>query len=417
MAYDEPAFRRRGADGPEPAARGARDDTTADLAGPPRRVSPAVLDDVFDDPEHGEPGRDRMAVHAVWEVVLLLAVAAVALLLYRAEPAALRGAALNSLLVYVSGLLLLALGVGLSLRVGAVNLAAGPVAVASALHFAEQGDRGVLVAGGTAALAAAAFGLVLAVVVVGLQVPGWAGSVAAILVVAVFVQRRTEPVAVQGGYEPTEHSVYVFGVAAGLTLIGGLLGTVKSVRRTVGRFRPVADPARRRGALAGVLTAGGITLSMVFAAGAGVLFAAGGTGPVAPGTGLDLTGLALGAALLGGTSAFGRRGGVFGTLLAVVLTGLFITYNGVQQWRISLLLIAATAILGGLVVTRLVERYGRPRSAGDNDRDWSGAGADPGADGWSTGGRTESWSSALPAESAGTRTASWEGDSWGGPAR
>jgi hypothetical protein len=40
-----------------------------------RTPSPQQLGDVFDDPEHGEPGRDRFAVHALWELVLLLAAA------------------------------------------------------------------------------------------------------------------------------------------------------------------------------------------------------------------------------------------------------------------------------------------------------------------------------------------------------
>ena len=50
------------------------------------------------------------------------------------------------------------------------------------------------------------------------------------------------------------------------------------------------------------------------------------TGPIVPGTGLEWTGLAIGAALLAGTSAYGRRGGIFGTLLAVAGLTLFLDY-------------------------------------------------------------------------------------------
>ena len=32
-----------------------------------------ALDNVFDDPTHGEPGRDRLGVHVAWELVLLIA--------------------------------------------------------------------------------------------------------------------------------------------------------------------------------------------------------------------------------------------------------------------------------------------------------------------------------------------------------
>ena len=38
-------------------------------------VPAAVLENVFDDPSHGEPGRDRIAVHVVWEFLLLVGLA------------------------------------------------------------------------------------------------------------------------------------------------------------------------------------------------------------------------------------------------------------------------------------------------------------------------------------------------------
>lgn len=81
-------------------------------------------------------------MHVVWELVLLLALAALAYLLWREDPDALRGAGLRRLLVDAVALGLLVLAAGLSLRTAAVNLAIGPVALAAALHFAEQGDRG-----------------------------------------------------------------------------------------------------------------------------------------------------------------------------------------------------------------------------------------------------------------------------------
>ena len=102
-----------------------------------------MLENVFDDPTHGEPGRDRLGVHVAWESLLLVGLAALGYLLWREDPDALRGAGLRSLLVDAVALGLLALAAGLSLRTAAVNLGVGPVAVAAALHFAEQGDRGV----------------------------------------------------------------------------------------------------------------------------------------------------------------------------------------------------------------------------------------------------------------------------------
>jgi ribose/xylose/arabinose/galactoside ABC-type transport system permease subunit len=372
-----------------------------------RRVHPAVLDDVFDDPEHGDPGRDRMAVHAVWEIVLLLAVGVVGFLLYRADGAAVRGERLDSLLVFAAALGALTLAAGLSLRAGAPNLAIGPVAVASSLHFAENGDKGVLEATSVAVAIAAVAGIVLAVLVVGFHVPGWAASFGAALAVVVYITQRSAPVNVQGEYDPTRHAFYLFGGFAAIAVLGGLLGTIKPVRRAIGRFRPVGDPARRRGGIAATLTSLSLVLSMIFAVVAGVLFAAG-VSRVVPGTGFELTGLALGAALVGGTSAFGRRGGVFGSVFAVALLALFIRYADVKEWKISHFAIAAAAVGVGLVVTRLVEALGRPLSARDEDEDWESDTETT----WS-GSRQESWSSALPAQPTTARTDPWDNtDRW-----
>jgi hypothetical protein len=92
-----------------------------------------------------------------------------------------------------------------------------------------------------------------------------------------------------------------------------------------------------------------------------------------PNTGLEWTGIAFGAALLAGTSAFGRRGGIFGTLLAAAGIALFLDYAARRHFDIALFAIAACAVGGGLIVTRLVETYGKPLSAAEVDEDWNGA--------------------------------------------
>ncbi|GAA4679936.1 ABC transporter permease [Phytohabitans rumicis] len=440
MAYDEPAFRRRDTGSTDPIGGGLREDarfgTDGGFGSTPtyqtgsfpvanefrepepmeltqrRAVSSTNLDDVFDDPTHGEPGRDRMGVHVAWEIILLIAAGGVAFLLYRANPDAVRGAALDQLLVQAAALGLIALGASLTLRAGAPNLALGTIAVASALHFAENGDRGVLIAAGEATVAAAILGLVMAVLVVGFHVPGWAGSLAGVLAALVFIQQRSAPVNLQGEYDPTEQALYLFAGIAALSVLGGLIGMIKPVRRAVGRFRPVADPARRRGGLAAVLTGGSLVLSSAFAAVAGILLVAGENAPVVPSPGLEWTGLAIGAALLGGASAFGRRGGIFGTILAVVLVTLFLRYEAETDWDISLFAIAGGVLAAGLVVTRLVESYGRPRSRGDGlDDEWTEP--DPPASNWSSRrDREDSWVSPLPAQPAAGRSDPWE-DRWG----
>lgn len=448
MAYDDSIYRRHDAGGESPGAswaesrydeepgyRGDADTRTTaawsagrfvDEAYPQdgrtdpnrtdpnrRRVSPAALDDVFDDPAHGEPGRDRMVVHLIWELLLLAAVAGLAFLLQREDPDIIRGDQLNLLLVAATALGLLAVGAGLTLRAGAPNLALGPVAVACALHFAENGENGVLAAMLPAAIIVVGLGLLLAFLVVGLHVPSWAASLAVALAAVVYIQLRTAPVEVQGEFDPTRHALYLFGGFAALAVLGGLLGAVKTVRRSIGRFRPVGDPAWRRGGLASTVTAGCLVVSMVLAAAAGVLLAAGGSGPVVPTTGLEWTGLALGAAMLGGTSAFGRRGGVTGTLFAVVLIILFLRYDDERGLDIALAAVAAGTLAIGLLVTRLVESYGRPRSASESDGDWEPEPDENPAD-WTTGRteRVESWSSSMPAQPVENRDDPW--DRWGG---
>lgn len=381
----------------------------------PRRVSPAVLDDVFDDPAHGEPGRDRLAVHLVWEVLLLAAVVGMAYLLQRENPNAVRGGQLDLLLVAAAALGLLTVGAGLTLRAAAPNLALGPVAIACALHFAENGDNGVVAAMVPATIAVVGLGLLLALLVVALHVPSWAASLAVGLAAVVYIQLRTAPVDVQGGYDPTGHALYLFGGFGVLAVLGGLLGTIKTVRRSVGRFRPVADPAWRRGGFASTITAMCLVASMVLAAAAGVLLAAGGSDRVVPTTGFEWSGLALGAALLGGTSAFGRRGGVTGTLLAVVLIILFLRYDDERGLDIALAAVAAATLAAGLLVTRLVESFGRPRSALESDGDWEPEPEPEQASADWTGGRTErveNWSPSLPPQPMENRNDPW--DRWGG---
>ncbi|MGV9216202.1 ABC transporter permease [Micromonospora sp. RB23] len=328
---------------------------------PTPAVPAAVLENVFDDPTHGEPGRDRVGVHVCWELLLLAGLAALGWLLWRADPDALRGADLRTLLVDAVGLGLLALAAGLSLRTAVPNLAVGPVAVAAALHYAEQGDRGLSPSVGSAVVVAAVGGLVLALVVVGLQVPAWAASLAGAVGVVVYIERRSAPVLVQGDYDPRRTAGYLFAGFAAVAVLGGLFGAIRAIRRLVGRYRPIADPARRRGALAAVVAALALVGSTVLAALSGVLLAANPPGVVTPTSGLDWTVLAIGVSLLGGTSAYGRRGGVFGTVLAVGLVTVFEAYAPERDWSVSRWAVGGVALGVGLLVTRLVETFGRPR--------------------------------------------------------
>ncbi|MDI1465099.1 ABC transporter permease [Catellatospora sp. KI3] len=406
--HEEPEFRDGGGTG-QHAVVSSRDSGFHHS----RPAAAGNLDDVFDDPTHGAVGRDRLGVHFAWEGVLALGVVTIGYLLFRNHVDQLRGTSFRELLVFVSVLGLLALGASMTLRVGAVNLALGPVAAAAAVFYAQHGNDGIVPTAAVAVAFAAALGAVIALVVVGFHVPGWAGSLSAALLAVVWIQKQpTTPLTVAGEYTPVPHAYYLIGGFAALSLVGGLLGAIRSLRRGIGRFRPVGDPADRRGGLAGTVAALAIIGSTALAAVAGVLLAAlygAQEQVVVPTLGFDLTGLAVGAALVGGVSAFGRRGGVFGTLLATALLGLVMWYAVAADWKMSQYALAAGALAVGLVVTRLVETFGRPLPVDDPD-DWSDVGV-PATSSWSTG-SGDTWAN-LPAQPAPPRTDQWgDDDRW-----
>ncbi|MFF5082267.1 ABC transporter permease [Actinoplanes sp. NPDC000266] len=411
MAYDEATYRRPADEQPtDPAAYRANT-----LAAAEQRRRAEQLDDPGDTTttdvmrraDADEDGRDRLGIHLGWEVVLLVAAVAIGYMLWRADSDALQRPGLDNLLVTGAAIGLLTLGAGLTLRAGVPNLALGPIALAAALQYAEQGDQGLVKAAVPALIIAAAGAVLIGLLILVLHVPGWAATLAAALGVIVYDQLRIAPVVVQGDYDPTEQAFFLFGGFALLAVLGGALGTVGPVRRWLGRLRPAGDPAARRGAAVAVPVIGTLVISSVFAVAAGVLFAAQSSTPILPGTGLEWTGIALGLAMLAGTSAYGRRGGIFGTLFAVSALTLFLDYQTREKFDIALFAIAAAVFGGGLIVTRLVETYGRPLPAG-GEPEWNAAPATTGAN-WSPD-LPETWSTTSTTTG---RTDRWDAGPWG----
>ena len=358
---------------------------------------------------HETESNDRLTVHLLWEGVLLLFTAALIYLLRGSSPAALRGTNLKELLVSCAVVGLLAVGVGFSLRAAVPNLALGPVAYGSAVFFADRSAGGLTTAALVTSVVGVGVGVFLAVLVVGFQVPAWAASLGVGLALTVWLQRQPEVTLVTGAYQPTQHAGYWFGGFAALAVVGGAIGLIGPIRRTIGAFRPTADPAVRRGAAAATGAVLALLGSTVLASVAGVLLALDSRTlhPASADAGVALAALALGAALLGGTSAFGRRGGVFGTTLAVILLVVLWRYAEVQRWNLSSLAIGAASIIAGLVVTRLIETFGRslPTLADEPRADppgWPAAPPQPGAagDAWPPAGGTGGWTAQLPARTA-----------------
>jgi ribose/xylose/arabinose/galactoside ABC-type transport system permease subunit len=213
----------------------------------------------------------------------------------------------------------------------------------------------------------------LGLVTIGLHVPAWAVSLAGAIGLGAWTVARSESSGAAIGYDPSTDAYLWFGVVAALSVVVSLLLLHPGLRRGLGRFRPVADPARRRGTVAVIIAVGATVASTVLGGFAGVV-ATLHEGPVNGDLQVAFlfTALGLGVALLGGTSIYGRRGGVFGTVLAAALVTVMVEWLDElrQDWPVEYVVFAA--LLLGLVATRLVERFGRPvlRPPAEEEESW-----------------------------------------------
>lgn len=375
--------------------------------------------------------RDRLLVHWLWELLLAAVVAGLGYLLWQAAPEALDSEALPRLLVFATGFGLLGIAAGGSLRAGVPNLAIGPMAAAAGLYFAQRGDEGVVMPTLFALGLAVVVGVLTWLVIAIFNVPGWIVTLGVAAVVVVWLQLQPASVPLAGEFDPTGRATLLFPAVAAVSVLAGLIGMNKSVRSIFERCRPTPTGRPPGGAV--VFTGLLLVSSMVLSVFAGVVLVAGAGTPAQGSVGVNWllwTMLGLGVALVGGTSAYGRRGGVFGTMLAVVALVLFHRYQQEQGWAIALLATAVGMVGIGLVVTRLVERFGRKVSPEDNQDGHTESGAAataPDPDPWAThSGRTDRvadttfadstdvWSSALPARPASSAPASpWDDEHWG----
>jgi ribose/xylose/arabinose/galactoside ABC-type transport system permease subunit len=307
--------------------------------------------------------RDRVWVHAVWEVLLAAAVVGAVLAVRHENVDALRGDGLRDLLVLLASGILLGSAFALSLRAAVPNLAVGAVAVVAGVLTAwlrnEHGYElrlAVLITLG----AAIALGLAMAVVVVGFRLPAWAVGLGAALglYAAVLSLSAGRSLLLDGGPDLRRWAWALAGGAVVISLAGGAFGLMPRARAMIGRYRPAADAAAGRGGRAATTAAAALVGSCLLAAAAGLIIALR-LRAVVPDDGLGLLAQAAAAALLGGTSAYGRRGGLFGTVLAagfLQLAALWLGLREEQQWTRPALL--GGAIVLGLLVGRLVEAAG-----------------------------------------------------------
>ena len=356
---------------------------------------------------HRRPvARDRLWPHVVWEIVLAAGVVAAVFAVRHEDPGALSGAGRDNLLVLVSAGILLGSAFALSLRAAVPNLAVGAVAVVAGVLTAWlQAEHGyeLRIAALIALGGAVALGLVTAFVVVGFRLPGWAVGLGAALGLWAAAQSLSagRTLTLDGVPNLRDWAWPLAIGAAALSIIGGVLGLLPRARLTLGQYRPSGDPAAARGSRAGLTATAALIGSMLLAAGAGLILAMR-VRTAVPDDGFTLLGVAAAAAFLGGTSAYGRRGGVFGTVLAagfLQLATLWLRLVDAEAWTRPALL--GGAIVLGLLVGRVVEAAGstEPPPQDDADEDagpetqlWdpygTGSFARPGTDPYPTGGFT-----------------------------
>lgn len=297
--------------------------------------------------------RDRLALHLIWEGVLALVVVA----LMVGTAAATSHQNLTTALGRAGYLGLVATGLAFSLRTRSPNLAVGPILGFSAMtsaYLITTHHWGKPAAFLVAIVLSTLIGLVLGVLVAVLSVPAWAASLGAGAVVEALMLAYTKntviPVRFTGSYSTALWYGLFFVVSVGggaLWLVPGLRGPLSAARagREPGRW---TDPRTNLGAVAGLtgssFLAGLAAIPLLMRL------------HVADASGTNLTTLAFAAVLLGGTSVFGRRAGIFGTLLGVTIvavTQTLILYKEGPFWLYTL--VVGLAALLGLGVSRAIE--------------------------------------------------------------
>jgi ribose/xylose/arabinose/galactoside ABC-type transport system permease subunit len=331
---------------------------------PPPSATPYPL------PHQGYPPywRPRQTVpalvpHLVWEAVLLLMVVAVV------GVAAARTPIFGSDGIWWSLAIagLLASGLGLSLRTGTPNLAVAGIAGVAGMLYAVlvvDADLPALLAVLVALVAATLIGGLLGLIAGLTSVPAWAVSLAGLALVQGITLAAVDPSGrlVPGDVRLLNSGITWFVVFVLLSLAGGAILAVPPIRRLV-TGRTDTERVRAGGSLsrAGLVSAlVGFGGSSLLAGGAGVLMVVQVQALVPASFSLFPLLLALAAALIGGTSGFGGRGGIAGTVLGVMLVT--VGYRWIEfelraqdDRSLSVLagwLVVALAILAGIGVSR-----------------------------------------------------------------
>ena len=305
----------------------------------------------------------RLLPHLVWEAFLVVSVIGMAIAVMAANSEVLTSV---SVLYNIASVGLLACGLALSVRTATPNLAVASLAALAGTVFAELLDAGWATSAAwlTAVAVVTLIGLFFGLVAGLTSVPAWAVSLAGLAATGAIV------LAVSGGrvtplrdLDPASKGSGAFWVAVFclVSIGGGLLWLLPAVRALLGVNRTAAgttrlSPRRLLGALVGF---GG---SSLLAAISGLIMVSQLRAAMPPMSETPRLTLVLGAVLLGGVSAFGRRGGIAGTVLATVLLVLantLLLVENAPSW-VTAGVLPAAAILVGVVIGRVLEAVGGP---------------------------------------------------------
>jgi ribose/xylose/arabinose/galactoside ABC-type transport system permease subunit len=307
--------------------------------------------------------RDRLSVHLIYEGVL----AFIAIVLIVATAATSPHQNLTAAFGQAGYLGLMATGFAFSMRTASPNLAVGAItffssSLAAWLISANSWSKPAAFL--VAILLSTLIGLLLGFVVAVLSVPSWAATLGAVAVIQAvvlsFAKDPFVPVHFSGGY-PTAMWYGLFFV---LSVGGGALWLIPGVRKPLSAAREPGEPSRWLGLRTGLGAIAGLTGSS-FLAGLAAVPLLMRLQMATTSTATEST-FALAAALLGGVSVFGRRAGVFGTLLGVTILTIIqtlVVYNNGPLW-VETIVVGLAALLGVAVsrgIESVTDMLNRPR--------------------------------------------------------
>jgi ribose/xylose/arabinose/galactoside ABC-type transport system permease subunit len=297
--------------------------------------------------------QDHPFVSLIWDGVLLIITVA----LVGAALATTHQAHLADMIRPIGYLGLIATGFALSLRTGAPNLAVGAIAGTTGVigaHLAAEGSS-LWVAMAEAVAIATGAGLIAGVVVAALSVPAWAATLAlaALAESAAFGIPGDQVIPLHvGGTYPAGQWIAAF---VAVSVAGGMLWLVPGVRSTLSKTRSAGEPGRWAGLGPGLGVVVGLAGSSLLAGAGGVSMATF-EQAAQPSNALNLTLIAFAATAVGGVSVYGRRAGVLGTVLGVVIVQTVVFLMALHAISASWFNFAIGGLIVlGLVVNRVLE--------------------------------------------------------------